>query len=100
MNYTIFMLKKNDQTTMKRMGYRWNMAHGGVDVNEYDAVYNGSIEPLESIPATLEAIYVAFNTGSTPGYFGRSMSVSDLVTLEGVGTFFCDSVGFKQIDAR
>lgn len=98
MMYTIFMLKNNDQTAMKRfMGYRWNMTHGGINLDEYDAVYNGSIEPLDTIHETLEAIYTAFNTGTQNDYFGRSMSVSDLVTLEGIGTFFCDSVGFKRL---
>ena len=101
MNYTIFMLKKNDQTARKRfMSYRWNMEHGGVIIDEYVAVYNGSIEPRNSVAETLEAIYRDFNLNAQPDYYGRSLSVSDLVALEGVGTFFCDSVGFKQIEAR
>ena len=31
------------------------------------------------------------------GYRGRSMSTSDVVWAEGLGTFFCDSIGFKPI---
>lgn len=101
MNYTVLMLKKIDDTTMKRfMGYDWNIKHGGIDINQYDPVYSGNIEALSSAEATLEAIYSLFNISSDPipGYCGRSLSVSDLVRLEGVGTYFCDSCGWKKLD--
>ena len=96
--YSVLMLKDIEQTRMKRfMGYRWNMQHGGVDLSEYDTVYTGSIKPRAWNGETLEAIYTLFNTTRIEGYFGRSMSVSDIIVLDGVGTFFCDSVGFVNI---
>lgn len=96
--YSVLMLKDIEQTRMKRfMGYRWNVEHGGVDLGEYDTVYTGSIKPHRSDMETLEAIYTLFNTSRIEDYFGRSMSVSDIVVLDGVGMFFCDSVGFLKI---
>ena len=98
MMYSIFMLKDNLTTVPKRfMRYDWTMAHGGVNVNEYDTVYTGYIEPRATVEETLEAIFTMFNVNHPADYRGRSLSVSDLVALEEIGTYFCDSVGFKQI---
>lgn len=38
-----------------------------------------------------------FNLEHPNGYRGRSMSVSDIVWMEGIGYWFCDSIGFRQI---
>lgn len=99
MLYQILMLKDCDETTGKRfMRYEWTMAHGGINLDEYETVYTGQIEPAETAAETLEAIYVRFNTNHPKDYAGRSLSVSDLVTLDGIGTYFCDSFGFRKLD--
>lgn len=99
MMYSIFMLKDCKATTEKLfMPYEWTMAHGGVNYAEYETVYNGHIEPKETVAETLEAIYTMFNLDHPADYRGRSLSVSDLVVLEETGTYFCDSVGFKKIN--
>ncbi len=99
MMYSIFMLKDNNDTFAKRfMRYEWTMAHGGVNFAEYDTVYTGHIEPRATVEETLEAIFLMFNIDHPEDYRGRSLSVSDLVALEDTGTYFCDSVGFRQIN--
>jgi len=45
----------------------------------------------------LDNIFYIFNCELPEGYCARSMSVSDVVWAEGLGTFFCDSIGFKPI---
>lgn len=30
-------------------------------------------------------------------YTGRALSVSDIVCLDGEGSYFCDSVGWKKV---
>lgn len=52
----------------------------------------------DSATGMLEAIYAIFNTNHPKDYAGRSLSVSDLVTLDGIGTYFCDSFGFRRLD--
>lgn len=97
--YQILMLKDDDKTVDKRfMRYDWAMAHGGVNMDEYEVVYTGKIGPGDSATGMLEAIYAIFNTNHPKDYAGRSLSVSDLVTLDGIGTYFCDSVGFRRLD--
>lgn len=99
MLYQILMLKNGDETVRKRfMSYAWTVAHGGVSLDEYETAYSSHIEPVGTVAETLEAIYVKFNTDRPEDYTGRSLSVSDLVMLDGVGAYFCDSFGFRKLD--
>jgi hypothetical protein len=50
----------------------------------------------ESTSAKLEAIFTAFNFNPI-GFRGHSLSVSDVVSLNGE-YYFCDSFGFKKIE--
>lgn len=97
MLFTIYMLKDGRDDNLF-MSYDWAMAHGGVNVSDYEAVYTGSVEPKEKVAETLEAIYTMFNLDHPAGYRGRSLSVSDLVALEDTGTYFVDSIGFRKIN--
>ncbi len=63
-----------------------------IDPAIYDEVFNAEIE--ESSP---EEIFHRFNTEGHPLFRGHSLSVSDVVVTEH-GNYFCDTVGFKQID--
>ena len=63
--------------------------------------FEGSIEE-ESTSAKLEAIFTAFNLTAFSrnhpiGFRGHSLSVSDVVSLNGE-YYFCDSFGFKKIE--
>jgi hypothetical protein len=61
------------------------------------------IEPLKGIGDALERIFAGCNHGSGQefseflGARMRSMSVGDLVTLEGLGTWRCESMGWEKI---
>ena len=100
MTYSIFMLKGEVASDHKLfMSYDWTMNHGGINCAEYETVYTGTIEPEETVAETLENIFRIFNLDRPQDYTGRTMRVSDLVALEETGTYFCDSIGFKPIDA-
>ena len=45
----------------------------------------------------LESIFHAFNCNHPIGFRGHSLSVSDVVSLNGE-YYFCDSFGFKKIE--
>ena len=68
------------------------MGVDSVDPSLYDEVFNAELDTDD-----LEDIFVRFNTEKHPLFRGHSLSVSDVV-VTGKGAFFCDGVGFKQID--
>ena len=71
-----------------------------IDSAVYDKVYEGDV-----IANDLEDVYRIFNIQKPEGYSGRSMSVSDIVRIEGAenvksGFYYCDSIGFKDVDFK
>lgn len=63
-----------------------------VDAALYDEVFLGDVACKNP-----EDVYALFNTDIQPLHRGHSLSVSDVVKTE-EGCFYCDCVGFKQID--
>jgi len=103
-NYTFDQLRDTDENLYKRfMSFTYNTAHGGVHPSEYFTADSGAIS-AETEESACENLYRIYNTSERPEhYHGPSMSVSDIVTLTDSETgvkslWYCDSVGFKQID--
>lgn len=69
-----------------------SMGVDSVDSSLYDEVFNAELDT-----DNLEEIYMRFNTEKHPLHRGHALSVSDVVVTD-KGAFFCDSVGFKQIE--
>jgi hypothetical protein len=67
----------------------------GLSLQDYEVVYEGETKG-SSVEYTLEKLFDIFNTFRPRDFKGRSMSVSDIVKLEGV-YYYCDHVGFKKI---
>lgn len=63
-----------------------------VDSSSYDEVFSGDVDC-----GNLEDVFARFNTEGHPLHRGHSLSVSDVVLTEN-GAFFCDTIGFKEID--
>ena len=62
---------------------------------DYVHVYHGDIAS-ETINSALEDLFIRFNVNRPNDYCGRSLSVSDVVVLEGK-PYYCDRVGFSEI---
>ena len=63
----------------------------------YDKVFDGSVDA-----DNLEGVYHIFNFNRPDGYYGRALSVSDVVEISKSdsvkpGFYFCDSIGFKMV---
>lgn len=72
------------------------------DMSIYQKVYElpNEREP-ENINRYLESLFRRFNIDHPQDYKGRSMSVSDIVSVETDGQsryFFCDDFGFKEVN--
>lgn len=86
-----------DQNNMAFMNTDFLQRHGDIDCASYDEVFYGEVDAK-----TLEDVYRIFNTAHPEGYRGRSLSVSDVVEVRDgsvkTGFYFCDSIGFAEID--
>lgn len=72
------------------------MKSAGVDAGVYRQVYGGVVNCSD-----LERVFSLCNTDFPAGYYGRSLSVSDVVEIcdgEQKGFYYCDVVGFQKID--
>ena len=72
------------------------MKSAGVDAEIYRQVYGGVVNCSD-----LEGVFSVCNTDFPAGYYGRSLSVSDVVEIcdgEQKGVYYCDVVGFQKID--
>lgn len=70
---------------LERMGLEF-------DPKYYTEVYNGQMNVTNA-----EQVFVLLQMPNKPkGYKGHSLSVSDLVQMDGK-TLFCDSFGFKDV---
>lgn len=75
-----------------------------VPAEYYLAVFDGEIECPESLPGDkeqqtytiLEEVFSIFNTKLPAGYCSRSLSVGDVVQLEGL-PYLCTAVGFRPV---
>ena len=83
---------EEDRYNLLYMHYEFAMSHGGIKESSYELVFDGELDAK-----TLNDFWYIFNKKHPEGYRGRSMSTSDVVWAEGLGTFFCDSIGFKPI---
>lgn len=99
MKIRIFQINHDrDSQRVKFCGLE-ELAERQIDSAIYDRVFVGEIEGK-----TLEDVFRRFNTEGHPLHRGHSLSVSDIVELQGpvgdlaAGFYFCDSVGFQKVD--
>ena len=85
-----------DADKLKFMSYETVMKRASVDANIYHQVYGGTVNCLD-----LEGVFSLCNTTFPAGYYGHSLSVSDVIEIcdgERKGFYYCDVVGFEKID--
>lgn len=94
MKIRVFQLKNGSDNIF--MNYDHTAENGGVMSENYRQIYGGEV-----YAGSLENVFSLCNTDFPPGYYGRSMSVSDVVEIcEGRnrGFWFVDSFGFKKLE--
>lgn len=87
--------KERDNNDVKFFGLKHLKQFQGsekVDASLYDEVFDGEVDTTN-----LERIFRQFNTEFHPLFRGHSLSISDVVVMEGKA-HFCESVGFEQIE--
>lgn len=94
MKVRIFQLESGSDNIF--MNYEHTAANGGIKEDKYKQIYGGEV-----YADSLEDVFTIGNTDQPPGYYGRSISVSDVIEIcEGkdTGFWFVDSFGFKRLD--
>ena len=92
MKVRIYQINKElDTENALFMGFDFAEKHGGVDPSTYMCVFDGSLDFSD-----IEEVYALCNAEHPIGYYGHSLSVSDIVETDD-GCYFCDSIGFKKL---
>lgn len=85
----IYQLK--DLSKYGFMSYDYAQAHD-FTLDDYEIVWQEIVDSDTS----LDDVYYRFNVDHPVGYTGHSLSVSDVVELDGK-QYYCDSFGWKEI---
>ena len=94
-SYSILQIK-NHSSLKNFADYRWLTERlGGFDIADYETVYSGKITGTDT-EMILEDLFYAFNMDHPSDFRGHSLSVSDVVALDGE-LWYCDSFGWKKI---
>lgn len=68
-----------------------------VNLKNYIQVYSDEVEYNDTVEMFLEYLFTKFNLDHPVDFGGHSMSVSDVVKVDGK-YYFCDSIGWKHIE--
>lgn len=97
MRYKLYQLKESALHKYGFMKYEFALKNN-FQISDYDLVWEGDIEANdEDIDFVLEDLFVMFNTTRTEGYEGRSLSVSDIVEMNGI-KYYCNPFGWEKVN--
>ena len=102
MNYKLKQHKDIRNCRYSFMDYAYAQNHG-FNLDDYKVVYEGNIEP-ENIKCKdeirpenyLEHLFYVFNMQHPADFRGHSLSVGDVVELDGVN-YYCNSCGWRKL---
>ena len=101
MKYTILQLDSHNPDVVKgrKLFMSWNLLnqHSKFDISQYKKVYEGEVQEENDILHTLESIFEKFNLLHPSDFHGHSLSVSDVVVLDGAN-YYCDSYGWAKTE--
>ena len=95
MRYKLYQIKDVENCPYVFSGLSFAQKDNKFSLKDYEVVYSGEIDDY-NIEYTLEKLFDIFNIYHPEDFTGRSMSVSDVVELDGE-YYYCDHVGFKKI---
>ena len=98
MRYNIYQLKSTPQTRYAKFE-EYNIAKKEIPTlsleRDYDKVYTGCMSSRSDI---LNILFQKFNTERPPDFTGHSLSVSDIIEVDGV-YYYVQPIGFLALNA-
>lgn len=100
MKYTILQLDTNNLNVLRdhKLFESWDILNktARFNIHQYKKVYEGEVENQGSILKTLDHLFEKFNLYHPEDFRGHSLSVSDVINLDGVD-YYCDSYAWVNI---
>ena len=93
MKYKIKQIKDVENCEYAFEHYNW--CKDKINLKDYEVVYEGELDYLE-MPDALEELFKIFNIKRPKDFEGRSMSISDIVEVDGKN-YYCDDIGWKEL---
>ena len=93
MKYKIKQIKDVENCAYAFKHYEW--AKNVIDLKDYEVTYEGELDYPE-MPNALEELFKIFNIKIPEDFKGRSMSISDVVEIDGKN-YYCDFVGWEEL---
>ena len=101
MKYTILQLDSYNQYVMKdeKLFVSWDdlNKYSKFDISQYKKVYEGEVTEMTDLFYMLESIFRKFNHRYPSDFYGHSLSVSDVVNVDGIN-YYCDSYGWVNTE--
>lgn len=102
--YRIYQLKSDEKYHGIRFEDRATLQKSGIQlgINDYNLVYEGNFNDIDgdSFDDKLNTLYDRFNFEQPEDFKGRSLSVSDVITVKNgknESAYYVDSIGFTDI---
>ena len=75
-----------------------------INLNDYEVVYEGELDyeayaASVSRPDVLDHLFYIFNMERPEDFKGHSLSVSDIVEIDGVN-YYCDAMGWVKLEDK
>ena len=93
MKYKIKQIKDIGNCEYAFRHYNW--CKEKINLDDYEVVYEGELYYPE-MPNALEELFEIFNIRRPEDFKGRSMSVSDIVEVDGKN-YYCDAAGWVEL---
>ena len=94
MKYKLYQIKDWENNPYVFRGFNTAQQYG-FSLKDYEVVYSGEV-PDNEVETVLEDFFTLFNVYHPRDFMGRSMSISDIVELDGE-YYYTESFGFKKI---
>lgn len=93
--YKILQIKEPKNCPYLFMDYEFAKEHG-FKLEDYEVVWQGGT-PASTHQRALDNLFEEFNIRRPKDFKGHSMSVSDIVQIDGIN-YYCDPLGWTMID--
>ena len=97
MKYKIYQLDGHDPKNHGKIFMPWRVIEKDFNFNDYKKVYSGNLDTKsDNMLEILDIIFEMFNLRHPDDFHGHSLSVSDVVMING-DMYFCDSCSWIKI---